>query len=547
MTSVHFAGLKWTRHPADRWKILFLMIFGCEKRQFDGCDDSMTTSPYATPLDLAESLRTDAWRALPEDSRDHLGQFFTPARLARLIASRLNLDQLSSTRPIRILDCGAGVGSLGVSLIERIVRELPGQAIELTAIELHPDIAAELKTVQTHTLNWAVSSGISLRFDVLEVDFIEWASKRGSLFESAELSDVVIMNPPYAKIPTQGRYRRLTAQAACDVTNLYAAFVALGAEGLRDGGRLVAITPRSFTNGPYFRPFRQFLNQRMGFETVDLFESRSTLFADSDVLQENVVYSMVRGPRPIEVRLYFHGRDGTIEKTSADYSSFMPQDDPELFIFLRNGEEDHETARRINTLPCQLEDLGVSISTGRVVAFRSRQDLRQEPDEGSAPLLYPHHLRGGKVTWPQKSKKPNAIALNDRTQAMLFPSGDYVAVKRFTTKEERRRVVPTWVASAAFDSPHVGFENHLNVFHAQGYGIERDLAVGLTLYLRSTTVDTYFRQFSGHTQVNATDLRSVRYPDPAALRELGDSVDSPASLSQDSLDELLDATIWSAG
>lgn len=34
-------------------------------------------------------------------------------------------------------------------------------------------------------------------------------------------------------------------------------------------------------------------------------------------------------------------------------------------------------------------------------------------------------------------------------------------------------------------------------------------------------IDKLFRTFSGHTQVNATDLRTLRFPAAAALRELG--------------------------
>ena len=40
-----------------------------------------------------------------------------------------------------------------------------------------------------------------------------------------------------------------------EATNLYAAFVALSLRLLRPGGQLVAITPRSFCNGPYFKAF----------------------------------------------------------------------------------------------------------------------------------------------------------------------------------------------------------------------------------------------------------------------------------------------------
>jgi adenine-specific DNA-methyltransferase len=68
---------------------------------------------------------------------------------------------------------------------------------------------------------------------------------------------------------------------------------------------------------------------------------------------------------------------------------------------------------------------------------------------------------------------------------------------------------------------HVGFENHVNYFHAKGTGLAPNLAKGLALYLNSTLFDQYFRIFSGHTQVNATDLRKMRYPSHDQLMRLG--------------------------
>ena len=67
----------------------------------------------------------------------------------------------------------------------------------------------------------------------------------------------------------------------------------------------------------------------------------------------------------------------------------------------------------------------------------------------------------------------------------------------------------------------VGFENHLNYFHARGRGLPPDLARGLAVFLNSSVLDRYFRLFSGHTQVNATDLRKLRYPSGEQMLRLG--------------------------
>ena len=497
------------------------------------------------PLTVAEAQRMSAWGALPAETRRTYGQYFTPEPLAAFIASRVAL-RIPATSPIRILDPGAGVGSLGVALLRRIVAEIPRVPLRITAVEVDKNVLPALEKTRSAALTWASANGIELEFDVIHGDFIEWAVGNSvGIYQEKHFFDLVIMNPPYSKIAARGKERVLTARVACEVVNLYAAFVALSVESLREGGRLVAITPRSFTNGPYFRPFREYLARRTAFETVDLFESRSALFADTDVLQENVIFSLVRSSgRPATVNVSFHGGNGAVEDVAMAYEDFMSSSDAQRFIHLRNGDEDHETAQRINILPCTLEQLGLQASTGRVVDFRFRDHLRMVPGPDSVPLLYPQHLRNGAVIWPVDGKKPNALAVNSKTQKMLVPRGHYVTIKRFTSKEERRRVAPTWVPAERFGSEFLAFENKLNVIHVDGAGLDRDLAVGITLYLACTTLDTYFRQFSGHTQVNATDLRSLRYPDAKTLRYLGQQTSSPSELDQGGIDALVEGALW---
>ena len=198
----------------------------------------------------------------------------------------------------------------------------------------------------------------------------------------------------------------------------------------------------------------------------------------------------------------------------------------------------------MSRLPASLADLDITVSTGRVVDFRAKEHLRKEPGKGTAPLIYPAHFDNGLVKWPnQTTRKPNAILADRHTDDLLVPPGIYVLTKRFSAKEERRRIVAALYDSREVADGPVGFENHLNYFHTSGNGLPRRLAVGLCLFLNSTLVDTYFRQFSGHTQVNATDLQSLRYPDIAQLTQLAETAPPDVS-DQDRVDEAVDRVLF---
>src|SRR5207249_5992562 len=83
--------------------------------------------------------------------------------------------------------------------------------------------------------------------------------------------------------------------AGLEISNLYAAFAALIINLLERGGELVAITPRSFCNGVYFRPFRQQLLNAVALQRLHVFESREAAFKADDVLQENVIMHAIKG------------------------------------------------------------------------------------------------------------------------------------------------------------------------------------------------------------------------------------------------------------
>ena len=203
------------------------------------------------------------------------------------------------------------------------------------------------------------------------------------------------------------------------------------------------------------------------------------------------------------------------------------------------------TIGRLPVVRYTLADLGIKVSTGSVVDFRLKEHLRDMPEAGTVPLIYPGHFRMTGTVWPVPgSKKPNAILRNDATEKWLYPNGFYCEVRRFSSKEEKRRVVASVVDPAAFgDYSVLGFENHMTLFHENKRGLPALLARGLAVFLNTTAVDESFRRFNGHTQVNATDLKLMKYPSRDALIQLGQWAKRHNKITQEMIDDQLGTLI----
>ena len=323
---------------------------------------------------------------------------------------------------------------------------------------------------------------------------------------------------------------------------MYSAFVALAVALAATDGHIVAIIPRSFCNGPYYRPFRDFILDRAAIQHIHLFGSRTKAFKDDEVLQENIIIRLKRGEKPGPVTISTSTDDTFTDLATYElpFERIVFPDDPERFIHVPTSPE-RNVIELSPVIRYALDDLGINVSTGPVVDFRLKEHLRDMPGPGSVPLLYPGHFTNSGITWPVKGmKKPNAIEHNENTKKWLYPNGSYCVVRRFSSKEEKRRIVANVVDPGAFgDAPVLGFENHLNLFHESKHGLPMALAHGLAVFLSTTAVDESFRRFSGHTQVNATDLKLMKYPSRQALIELGEWAMQQEELTQEEIDEQL--------
>jgi adenine-specific DNA-methyltransferase len=438
----------------------------------------------------------------------------------------------------RLLDPGAGLGALTAAFIERWkAGELPFSSLSVTAFEIDDRLRARLsETIEDFWQNE------NLNVRLIAGDFIEEAALSTLGFGKEKLRFThAILNPPYKKIATQSKHRQFLRKAGIETVNLYSGFLALTIRLMEPNGEIVAIVPRSFCNGPYYKPFRKLLLAETAMRHVHLFESRNSAFKDDAVLQENVIFLLEKNGRQKDITVSTSADDTfkDIKYFQAPFDTIVHSEDNDRFIHIPTepGRSEIEMSSAIHY---SLEDIGVQVSTGPIVDFRMRRHLRAMPETGSVPLIYPSHFVNQHVVWPRiDHKKPNALVVDDETQRWLYPSGFYTVVRRFSSKEEHRRIVAHLVTPQDFAFSPLAFENHLNVLHDQKHGLEEDLARGLSAFLNSTAVDVHFRRFNGHTQVNATDLRAMKYPSREWLIRLGRWSRATETLTLDRIDEEL--------
>ena len=133
-----------------------------------------------------------------------------------------------------------------------------------------------------------------------------------------------------------------------------------------------------------------------------------------------------------------------------------------------------------------------------------------------------HNVLPMRVEWPlTDTSKPQWIRNTPESRLLLVVDDTYVLIRRFSTKEEKRRLVTTPFIRGGLDADVLGLENHLNYVRGVSRNLDEELASGLSALLNSTFLDRYFRLFNGNTQVNATELRAMPLPAESDIRAIG--------------------------
>lgn len=484
------------------------------------------------------------------------GQFLTPPTVARYMAKQLGTFKNGDT----LLEPACGSGVLVCAVIERLIAEKNPLEISITVYETDKELCEVSREVLRMASREAENHEIKISWKVCQEDFVlaclpdEQPSLFGSNISKQKAFTRVISNPPYFKLNTDDKRVKAVSGKLNGHTNIYTLFMALSAKLLAPQGKACFIVPRSFCSGVYFSEFRRDLLKDVTPTTFHIFQSRNDVFGE--VLQENVIFSFEKLPQPQENR-YWAGHvnisssqddkdlENGIISRQVSFQHLLSDHDGLLLFRVPTGILDVQILEAVDKWDGSLEKYGFQVSTGRVVPFRAKGLLKEEvkAGNGTVPLLWMQHVKPYQVEYPLDGfDKPQAILAND--SSLLVPNANYVLLRRFSAKEDRRRIISAPFIGEKFDFEQIGFENHLNVIFRKRGTLSTSDTVGLSALLNSAIIDRYFRIVNGNTQVNAAELRILPIPPLEVIKNIGEKIQKANADTLERIESIIFSTLW---
>lgn len=481
-------------------------------------------------------------KEVSKPQRKSIGQFFTPPSISSYMSKLMQTNK----ETIRVLDAGAGTGMLGGALCIEAFNNDQIKEIHIDFYELDSKVIPFLMQNINLIQREADLKGKCFTFNVIQENFImhnEFVWRDNFSISEEEKYDVIIGNPPYKKISKNTEEAYVMSSVVHGQPNIYFLFMAMAVALLKREGEIIYIVPRSFTSGLYFKKFREYFLHTVKLTHLHLFHSRSDVFSSDKILQEAIILRAVKTDAV----------NNTIDVSSSEnmliddrfdhkvpYEAIVDMNSDNLFILIPASLEEVKLLSVVNSWNQNLLQLGFKLKTGPVVDFRATELIHEQSGKNRVPLLWANHFKEYKISFPLLVSK-NSQYIEDKpdSKKLLLPNKNYLLIKRFTSKEEKRRVQCALYFKKDKAFNNIGIENHLNYITKLDGEMTNEEMYGLFALFNSSYIDTYYRILNGSTQVNATEINAIPLPTLEEIKTMGRELMQSNSLTTDVCDELI--------
>lgn len=492
------------------------------------------------PSKYADILGVKYTSIVSKEHKKGKGQFFTPTAISNFMGS---IASKPKSKNITILDPGCGTAILTCALVENLI-EFELNSIQLVAYETDITLFPYTEQSLQHLKKWTKEKGVKFSYTFLTSDFIE--DMANSMENHIETFDYIISNPPYFKLAKDDKRVKLLQNLVKGQPNIYSFFLAVSVNLLKKNGELIYIIPRSFASGQYFNSFRDYFFNNINLNFIHLFKSRSETFDRDSVLQETLI---LKGNKDNSTEVIISTSEGLKDIQEPLQKTFNISDLIDLkskakILHLPTTEYEENVIQLFKSWKNNLIDFGIQISTGPVVSFRSREflfDAYENTTVFLAPLYWLHNVTKMNADWPNFiANKSQYINKTDVSKKMLTVNKNYVFLRRFSSKDDKSRLIASPYFSRFNNTDYIGIENKLNYIYRLDGELQENEAVGISAILNSKVFDTYFRTFNGNVNVSATEIRLMPFPTIEQIREVGSTLIEQNNFSEEKINSIVD-------
>ena len=452
-----------------------------------------------------------------------------------------DLFTIPKQKTITVLDAGAGSGILACAMVERLETVEEIKEICVTCYETDENVLPLLEENLLYVQNKSTKK-VDIKIvteNYITSQYLDFNHMLGG-DEEPQKYDLVIGNPPYMKISKAAPEATAMPSVCYGAPNMYFLFASMSLFNLKNNAEMVYIIPRSWTSGAYFKRFREYFLSEGKLVHIHLFGSRNKVFDKEEVLQETIIVKIRKTKiQPETVTI-------TSTNTNKDFNQcttlVVPYDivvsGDELYVYLVTNEEEVSVLKKLHQWNKTLPEIGLKMKTGLTVDFRNRDILRNTEEEGAVPLFYSQHIKEGEVHFP--IQKEHEYVVTDQ-KGLMQDNHNYLFVKRFTAKEESRRLqCGVYLAKKFPQYSKISTQNKINFIDGLLTNMSECLVYGLYVLFNSTIYDKYYRILNGSTQVNSTEINAMPVPDIDVIQEMGKKMMKSKDMSEENCNMILE-------
>jgi adenine-specific DNA-methyltransferase len=436
-------------------------------------------------------------------------QYFTPFSIGSYMSDKINLDK--NMKVVRVLEPSGGTGRLAAAFLLGLDFSSVDK-VYIDIFELDKNLIDILETNIKLISNYFSEKNVELDYSIYCENFLE--------YDNSNKYDVIIGNPPYKKIRKNSSEAIANSELLHGQPNLYGLFIGKGVRMLNDEGQLIYLVPRSFFNGKYFSRVRELILNDYSLSFIHSFESRTKVI-NNEILQELVIVKIEKkmiGEVIIKHSLGIEDIDMSSEFV-VEKDIIWDVENIKIRLPIKNNHID--IIRKMNSFRFNLSDYNLRFKTGPLVDFRMSEyiDIVQSFNK-YYPIYWCANFGDTNVKWPLVDTKYPQYVSNDIPISVLLNKGNYLLVKRFSSKEESKCLKVNKICFNSYMYDKFTVENHVNYLKVNDEDII--LLLGLFVLYNSKFYSDYFSIINGTTQINVTDLNQLPVPNISTIRILGE-------------------------